>query len=190
MQNRGWSDPFPVLWFTPREKSEEKNYAGSCIAIYRRSAVPDQGRRLVRGRCFGTGTAVPPAGAAHRRNGGIYRHHSAGGHGVHHVRRVRWSMESAVQRHIWIPFVIFTRLWMRWIPSFWTAAEGMHWFSVPLQRERECQVRFLQERNLCVFWGQSIGLLRTMWQFILSTVSRKQFLFTALNLQMIRTTVL
>ena len=55
--------------FTPREKSEEKNYAGSCIAIYRRSAVPDQGRRLVRGRCFGTGTAVPPAGAAHRRNG-------------------------------------------------------------------------------------------------------------------------
>ena len=27
--------------------------------------------------------------AAHRRNGGVHRHHPAGGHGVHHVRRVR-----------------------------------------------------------------------------------------------------
>ena len=99
MQNRGWSDPFPVLWFTPREKSEEKNYAGSCIAIYRRSAVPHQGRRLVRGRCFGTGTAVPPAGAAHRRNGGVHRHHPAGGHGVHHVRRVRPWGDRLRQRH-------------------------------------------------------------------------------------------
>ena len=25
----------------------------------------------------------------HRRNGGVHRHHPAGGHGVHHVRRVR-----------------------------------------------------------------------------------------------------
>ena len=62
-------------------------------------------------------------------------------------------------------------------------------FSTVAEGERMSSAIPTGEKSLRLL-GQSIGLLRTMWQFILSTVSRKQFLFTALNLQMIRTTVL
>ena len=55
----------------------EEYYDNPRHSVRSGSALPHQGRRLVRGRRIGAGPPVPPAGAAHRRNGGVHRHHPA-----------------------------------------------------------------------------------------------------------------